>query len=244
MKPTLSDHELLERYVSGAWALKIRLQSARRQLWDRHASLIHLENSALQVRKCCELVAKLCIIAADFHDQKCSQKLMKSHRVGEVFKSLQRQDRFHLPQSINFKKIDAGPPARWHIEIAEVDNADAGRLSAIHSQTGNLLHELSLYERFVKAHEGPEIIFSTRNAIRADHQWIWNKFWQHMIWMRGEFFCVQLGEVFDSTRPTVMKNDGFTEKELNPDFDPDFLSDFYGKIDWSKYGDDSPSVIP
>ncbi len=82
----LSKIELLERYIQAAWVLKIRLMSSRRQLWDKQYSLIHLENSLLQLRKICEGISYMCVIATEVDQEEKFENFRRSYKVEKLKK--------------------------------------------------------------------------------------------------------------------------------------------------------------
>jgi len=80
-----SRKDLTERYIRTSWIIKIRLMSSRRQLWDKQVSLIHLESACLQMRKVCECIAQLCLIAADINFNDIPRKLRKKMKTGSCW---------------------------------------------------------------------------------------------------------------------------------------------------------------
>ena len=63
-----------------------------------------------------------------------------------------------------------------------------------------------------------------------------NFMWQHAIQIvDSKVFFVDFKHVKNMTKPLLIKHDGFLDLELKFDFDPEFVSDFVGKVNWDEY---------
>ena len=78
--------ELLGKYVRACWVLKVRLMSARRHLWASQTSLIQIENALLQMRKACETVGYLCLVAAELDASRIPTKDDRISALGRVLR--------------------------------------------------------------------------------------------------------------------------------------------------------------
>jgi hypothetical protein len=104
-----SRKELVEKYVRAAWVLKIRLMSARRHLWTTETSLIHIETACLQIRKICESISYLCVIAAEIEfDERTTHRT--NYKVGQVFARLSKDAKLLFPASGRLAAI-------WEVSI-------------------------------------------------------------------------------------------------------------------------------
>jgi hypothetical protein len=186
--------ELLERYVRAAWILKVRLISARRQLWADQASLIHLESGLLQMRKVCEGIAQMCVIASEVQSETYDPQLRKNYKVGAVFKLLNRRKSLHFPGHARLTKRDnTKDPAVWDLATTAATQEDIDRVSKIHSHCGTALHEFHPFTDWPSSPEAARNHLSVNlNAVRCDHQWLWNRFWEHAITLGNSLFFVSL----------------------------------------------------
>jgi hypothetical protein len=142
LKHARTRKELIERYVRAAWILKVRLISARRQLWANQASPIHLESALLQMRKVCEGIAQMCVIASEVESETYDPRLRKNYKVGAVFKLLSRKKSLHFPGRARLTKRDnTEGPAVWDLVTTAATREDIDRVSKIHSRCGTALHE-------------------------------------------------------------------------------------------------------
>ena len=92
------DHlDEFKHYLLVAWIFKIRLLSSRRRLWGEETSLIHIEESSLQMRKCCEAIAHLCLIASGIDGIKVTKGQKKNYQTGSLFKELDRLGVLRFP---------------------------------------------------------------------------------------------------------------------------------------------------
>lgn len=237
--------DLVARYLLGAWFLKIRLMSCRRQLWAKEVSLIHLENAALQFRKICEMIAHLSLISSGL-DGKPAPKSLKGYQVGLVFKDLKDRGILNFPRRARLEK---GQPEgsgrdRWTLTIDEVNIEDVSRIELIHEQVNQGLHEYSPMKSPLNFEFAKAELFQNILAMRADHMWLWERFWQHSISIEKHIFFIDLGSVDKPDRPKLVKTEGLADEEVDVDFDPDFLADFSGEIDWSEFngGADEPTL--
>lgn len=225
--------DLLRRYLLASWVLKIRLISSRRQLWGERISLIHAESSILQIRKCCEMLAYMCLIASEIEHGIASKTLRKQYKVGLLLKTLDERKQLHFPLLARLSKKptpetpSTGEPAAWSLQIETLNNDDKARLSRVHRRADQLLHERPPFLWWppnspdALATLGPLI-----NAIRSDHQWLWNRFWQHAIFIKGALFFVDLGSNNDHTKPTIVAEDILLPIGFEVDLDPDFIADY------------------
>lgn len=232
---THSRKELVEKYVRAAWILKIRLISARCHLWDNEASLIHIETACLQIRKVCETIAYLCVIAAEIEFDE-PLNLRTNYKVGEVFKRLTRISKLLFPAYARLTPKDKiNEQTIWQLEIKQVKEEDIECVKRIHDKIGNIMHEFSPFSDFPASDALPQTLFHDLNAVRADHQWLWNRFWHHANQLKGTLFFIDLGDMTEATQPIVMKVEGFLDEKIDLDFDPNYVADFSGKIDWSEF---------
>lgn len=231
----MGQKELVERYLLGAWFVKIRLMSSRRQLWANEASLIHLENSALQLRKICEMISYMCIAAAGLETGTISRSL-KGYKVGSILRALEKSNTLRFPRHARLSNEQADQvPRRWKLDIAATHTADIARTESIHERTHKVLHEFPLFGSFPNQTDTPGVLIETRNAMRADHQWLWNRFWQHAIFIGDQLLFVDFGDVQQHDCPTIMMHEGFLNEDIALSFDANFLADFTDKINWAEY---------
>lgn len=235
-----SRKDLTERYIQTSWIIKIRLMSSRRQLWDTQVSLVHLESACLQMRKICECIAQLCLIAADINFEDISQKSRKKYEVDWILNYLEKKNRLNFISRARLNCADdASTPRRWVLDIKNPQDADRQRVVKIYRDCGNILHETSAYWPFpFTAEEAAGTLGNNRNAIRADHQWLWNFMWQHAIQIvDSKIFFINFNDQKVITKPLLIKHDGFLDQELDFEFDPEFVSDFVGPVNWDEFGD-------
>jgi hypothetical protein len=232
--PTLTRKQLLERYVQAAWVLKLRLISARRNLWADTTSLIHIETALLQLRKSCEAIGYLCVLAAEVEFERMFSKHRKSSEVGKIFKALKAADalRFPRPARRILEKEEAGK-SHWRLEVDDARDEDHKRVARIQSRSGDLLHEKSPYIDWPSNPEAAiDTLVSLRNAVRRDHQWLWNRFWVHSVSFRHGIFVVELGQDTNFSQPMIIKQDTLVEEDLVVRLDPGFVADFHGELKW------------
>jgi hypothetical protein len=225
---------LLETYVRAAWILKIRLLSARRHLWGDVKSLIHAETAQLQIRKSCESIGYMCVIAAEIEHEALLKNHRKDSKLGRLLKVLEREEKLNFPRLARLTKVAEGEPAKWQLTTEPVEEADKKRLEIIHEKSGNLLHEPALHKAGWPKNSdlARKKLDDQFVAIRGDHQWIWNRFWQHSIQLRNNLLFVSLGDASSNSQPWIIKQNGLLAEDLNLDFDPDYLADFNGPFDW------------
>ena len=228
--------ELIERYVRAAWIFKIRLLSSRCQLWSDQASLIHLESALLQMRKACEGIAHMCVVASEVESEVVDARLRKDYRVGAVFKLLSRRGALHFPGHARLTPQDTSRvPAVWQLVHTAPVSEEINRVSKIHTRCGTALHETPPFSDWPSSSEvAKQHLAANLNAVRGDHQWLWNRFWQQAITLRSALFFIDLGDCCKSSQPFVVRESGLVEGDLKIEFDPDYLSDFSGTLKWSE----------
>jgi hypothetical protein len=224
----------LRRYLLLAWVLKIRLMSARRQLWDAQTSLIHVENASLQMRKSCEAIAHMCMTAAEIEGTGVSAKLRNEYKIGALFKELHRKGVLRFPQPARLSQKEAFEVDRtWLLEIAPFEPADIERVGKIHGQLGQVLHDNILLKDAGRLSAAE--ITHLQNSLRVDHQWLWNRFWHHSFQFQEKLFFISLGDTTRTSSPTFIKEEGLLDEDLTVDFDPELIADFSFQIDWSHF---------
>ena len=235
MKHALTRKGLLERYVRATWILKVRLISARRQLWADQASLIHLESALLQMRKVCEGIAQMCVIASEVKTETHDPGLRKDYKVGAVFKLLSKRKSLYFPGHARLTKRDGTEnPAVWDLSTTAATQDDIDRVSKINSRCGTALHEFHpLTDWPSSSDDTRQHLAINLNAVRGDHQWLWNRFWEHAITLRSSLFFVSLDDCTQASRPFVVKDNGLVEGDLAIEFDAEYLADFSGALVWS-----------
>jgi hypothetical protein len=223
--------KLVERYVRAAWILKIRLMSARRHLWDQQTSLIHIENSVLQLRKACESICHMCLIAAELDLSTFSQKLYSEHKVGKVFRCLANHGADHFPRRAELTLLEKGNKnSKWQLVIEDFSRDDLDRVVQIFNRSGNVLHENFLYQNMDTL--TPLALGGDLNGFRGDHQWLWNRFWQTSANLRGALLFVSLGDDSSASQPKIIKEANFLQEDVELEFDPDVIADFSGMVEW------------
>jgi hypothetical protein len=231
----LSQKELVEKYVLACWILKIRLISARRYLWAPSASLVHVETGILQMRKACESIGYMCVVATEIEGQVRLEKLRKMYQVGKLLKLLQETgtERFPLRAKLSGAQ-ERAEQGYWQL-IFENKAEDIVAVGRIHSNLGELLHEFGPFKEWPKSGEQSiKSLASLLEGSRKEHQWLWNRFWQHAIELRGKMFFVNLGEQTNSLRPSVLLEGSLVAEDLEIEFDPEFLADFTGEVSWDE----------
>lgn len=209
--------------------------SARRHLWANEVSLIHLETACLQMRKICETIAYFCVIAADIEFDDVPE-LRTNYRVGEVFSRLSKSSKLLFPSYARLTaKEKVGEQTIWTLNVKQAEEGDIRRVKRIHDNTGKIMHEFSPYRDFPDAISAPQALWHDLNAIRNDHQWLWNQFWHHSNHLKGTLFFIDLGDQTETTRPTMIKVEGFLDEEINIDFDPNYVADFTDVVDWNNF---------
>jgi len=230
----------IERYIQTSWIIKIRLMSARLQLWDEHYSLIHLENACLQIRKICECIAQLCLISADINSQDYPRKWRKNCAADKILKWLREDYPLNFLIRVNLTLFDSeSMPRRWNLELKEPLEEDRDRVIKIFTSCGEILHQTSPYKPFpYTIKEAPEGFMNTRNAMRDNLVWLWNFIWGHRILIADpafKLFCVYFQSRKDMERPVLIIPDGLLNREIEFEFDPEFISDFLLPLNWNKF---------
>ena len=227
----LSDKELIERYIRAAWVLKIRLMSSRMHLWADLISEIHIETALLQLRKACESITYMCVIAAEYEIRKPDKQLRTNYHVGAVLKFLQRKNALMLPSTARLAK--QGDPGRWELRISKASQTEIDRLKGLHDRCGHFMHEFKPFEDFPADNEVALAELSSKyNFARAEHQWLWNLFWEHAVFLREKLLHIHLGDDTQSTMPRIMNDEGLFDGELRIVFDPEHLADFVEPVTW------------
>jgi|GEM_PF-5048182 len=218
--------------------LKIRLMSARRTLWANEFSLIHIESAALQMRKICEALAYICVLSADIEfDATHGQN--SDFQVGKTFVRLERQNKLLFPRKARLEPSEESDSnTKWSLKIEENTDSRRNRVREIHNRCGNILHEFQPDFPFPDSGKIDSWLLHQLNGVRSDHQWLWNEFWQHANFLKNQLFFVSLGDNADANdRPMLISVEGFLEQHPILDFDPNFLPDFTGRVDWSEFSE-------
>lgn len=227
--------ELVNRYFHVAWVLKIRLISSRRQLWDRHISLIHVENAALQIRKCCEAIGYLSLILSEMEHSRIGKKYYKDYKVGHLIKDLEKMGKLVAPCPSRLShEPGEDRPLHWLMRIQKAGREELGRVAAIHKRCDQVMHEYSPL-RDLPANE-KEALGALRhdvNGARGDHQWLWNTYWHHAAFIKGKLFFMELTELDRATPPRIIKDGDLAQSNPTVRFEPEYLADFSGIVNWS-----------
>lgn len=219
----------LQLYLKTAWILKIRLISARRQLWDPLTSLIHIENASLQLRKCCEVIARLCLIAAEVEGKEIKFDYKKEYKIGRLFKELDKEEVLRFPNAARLLQRESYEEnSVWSLEVGSYEKADIERVGKIHAQLGNILHDNALLNHV--EHVSVTELNHLLNLLRGDHQWLWNRFWHHAIQFHGKLFFVSLGDMTQTSNPIFIKEQGLVDEDLKLNFNPELIADFSAKL--------------
>lgn len=228
--------ELVEKYIRTAWILKIRLMSCRRTLWADEFSQIHSESACLQMRKIVEGIAHLCLIASDIEYSDIPNAKKYEYRVGTIFSYLTKSERLIFPGKSSLEKIEAiDGSSRWSMIIGCYEASDIDRIKRIFDQAGNLLHEFSPYNDFPGTADLSFAIYRNLTALRSDHKWLWNRFWQHGTRLKDAIFFVDLGETQSTSRPQLISQEEFLAENVKFEFEPTAFSDFSGEINWNDF---------
>lgn len=211
--------------------------SSRRFLWDSQVSLIHIESALLQVRKACEALGYLCVVAAELEDEVFKPGLRKNYRVGEVLKSLSASGNLRFPGvARQTERTRNGEQAVWQLDLTASEQADIDRLGKLHNRCGQQLHEFSPFLEWPASDdEAKSALVRMLNEARSEHQWLWNRFWHHFVTIRGSLLCVHLGDQSEASQPFVIRQDTLVAEDIEVGFVADFVADFTGRVDWSLY---------
>ena len=126
-------------------------------------------------------------------------------------------------------------PAVWQLMHTAPVSDDIDRVSKIHTRCGTALHEFHPFSDWPSSSEvASQHLAMNLNAVRGDHQWLWNRFWQQAITLRSALFFIDLGDCCKSSQPFVVRESGLVEGDLKIEFDPDYLADFSGTLIWSE----------
>ena len=187
------------------------------------------------MRKVCEGIAQMCVIASEVESETHDPGLRKNYKVGAVFKLLSKKKSLHFPSHARLtKQENTQDPAIWKLVTAAPSQQDIGRVSKIHTRCGTGLHEFHPFTDWPSSAEtGRQQLAVNLNAVRGDHQWLWNRFWQHAIMLRHNLFLVDLADDTQASMPFVIKQNGLVQGGLHIEFDADYLADFSGRVVWS-----------
>ncbi len=234
--PVKSRELLVKDYLTIAWVLKIRLISARLQLWHDLTSVIHIEFALLQMRKICEAITRLCLIAGNIDGLAVSKQDYNEFAVGKVLKKVIDRGSKHFPRSARLHGPDTTDGmGRWELNMtADLDPAEPKRIIKIWNECGKFLHDPMLYK--VINEISFEAVASNLNAIRGDNQWIWNRFWHHSVLIENTWFFINLGDVGNSSQPMIISESGFLGEMKPLEMDPKLIADFNEPIDWKYHG--------
>lgn len=226
--------ELLQRYLRAAWVLKIRLMSARLQLWAAETSIIHVENSVLQIRKACETICHMSLLAAEIDLVQVSKTLYDKYDIGAVFKALPDKGQRHFPRFARLSLASTETTnSTWELKKEGFNPTNMERLKRIFHRSGNLLHENAIYKSLDFLNR--EHVSLNLNALRSDNQWLWNTFWHHSIDLQDDWFFIDLGEDNSATQPRIIREEGLLQEDIEVSLDPDMIADFSGVIAWSQF---------
>ncbi len=192
------------------------------------------------MRKICECIAQLCLIAADINFKDIPKKIRKMYEVGKILNYLKKRNRLKFISRARLKCADEdSTPRLWILDIKDPQDEDRQRVVKIFNSCGNIIHETSAYKPFpCTTEEAAGTLLDTRNAVRADQQWLWNFMWQHAIQIvDSKIFFVDFKDKNVITKPLLIKHDGFLDQELDFEFDPEFVSDFVGPVNWDEFDD-------
>ena len=237
--------ELLLRYIRTCWILKIRLISARRQLWGDEISLIHLESASLQIRKICEGIASLCVVISDIEFEDIPD-VRSDYQVGKIFNFLNKTQKLKFPNSARLNKVvdNKDQPSQWNLDEKSADGSEVKRIKGLHDRLGMIMHEKSSYAEWPSQSEAYAALVSDFKNLRAEHQWLWNRFWHHSTRIKGKLFFVNFGAMTNSTQPSIVKMGGLIDGDLDIQFDPNYLADFTNEVDWTEFTDAMDGAIP
>jgi hypothetical protein len=225
-----------EHYLKVCWILKIRLQSCRLLLWKNSFSVIDLESSALQLRKSIESVAQLCIVLGDIEHSDLPKRIQRDYRADDILKHLKKADRLVFPHHSRLYKVSEGEdkePGQWKLDVTAASDDDTQKILLIYRRCQQILHDHRSYHNSINGQLTPDVLFSSLNAMRADNQWIWNRFWQHSSMLQSKLFFVNFGDDTKFERPSIVKQEGLFSSDLRVDFEPNSFADFHEPIVWS-----------
>lgn len=232
--------KLVSNYIRSCWIIKIRLISSRRQLWGNSISLIHLENCCIQLRKICEGLTQLCLLASEIKYRDVPKRLRKRPEVGKVISHLRSIDKLHIPARARLGKREKSDN-EWQLDITQEEKeSDIKKVIDIWNRTGRVLHEKSAFGFWpISEDQALHSLLRDLNAMRLDHQFLWNYLWQHHIkFDHNEIFFIDFGSFNDSSRPFLVKSDNFLNEDVNAELEPNYIADFEGEVDWNEFSNE------
>lgn len=239
--------DVIKKYQTVCWILKIRLISTRLIIWNDELSYISIQHALFQLRLITEGYVQLHILASTLQHGGFGKTLKKSYKVRDVFKTLrQRKQKLPLFKTSTAESPGFNAPIAETLDFIEVTEDDEQKIANIWSKSGNHLHRKSGFSNWPETEElATQILGHNYHSLRADHQWMWNILWHHSIIIsETEIINVHLGSQTDSSAPKISylrkasdegKQDPVTL--TSPDFIPEFLADFQDGIDWKKYSE-------
>ena len=149
------------------------------------------------MRKVCEGIAHMCVVASEVENDAHDPGLRKNYKVGAVFKLLTKKDSLYFPNFARLtKQENTESPAVWQLVTTAASQNDIDRVSKIHVRCGRGLHEFHPFIDWPSSSDTAKQHLAVNvNGVRSDHQWLWNRFWQHAITLRKRLFFVPLLEV-------------------------------------------------
>tara|TARA_R110001592_G_scaffold61215_4_gene186482 strand:+ start:59 stop:781 length:723 start_codon:yes stop_codon:yes gene_type:complete len=232
--PTDDQILALNKYLKSAWVFKLRLMSSRRHLWAKECSLIHIETSVLQIRKCCEAIGFMSLSMAGIEGVNLKKRERKTKYPGEIFATLDRLSITTFPRRARFSQHGNEEQTNiWKLEIDSNPIEDKKRVKNIFSFSGDILHEFhpenkdDFYSNY--SHQN---LFDMLNIWRGHHQWLWNSFWCHAAIINEELFCINLGSTENINKPQVIAENGLATNVGNIELDPKAILDFDGPFNW------------
>lgn len=214
---------IAQRYLDNCYVMKLRLVWSRRLL-DRQMSLIDFENIILSMRKVVEGIAFCCLIATQIRVGQVPRQIKNNWNAEEIFQFLASKKLLHLPDFARLKlereTSDADAPNAWRLEISESKDEELERVISIYHQCHKFLHEFNPYIGMpLRLADFDEQMIVSCNHLKKDHMWIWNRFWQHSVRIRGKVFFINYGDEDPGIAPQAIRSDNFlTESEF--DFQP------------------------
>jgi hypothetical protein len=182
------------------------------------------------------MIAYLCLLSAEMDGFTIHKRQKKNYRAGEVFEYLDGIGASQLPYFSRLLKDESQTEQdKWNLNIEKIDKSDVQRLKNIYIQSNAILHEYSPFERLAGPNMMRASLNSSRVAMQVDHQWLWNRLWQHAFFIEGKFTVISLGHDETLEQPHAVKQEGLFEDDIKLDLDPELVADFSGSIDWSLF---------
>ena len=109
--------------------LKLRLLSSRHALWSAESSLFHVERACLQMRKVCENVSFMTLIATEFETGPLSRRVRDEWHAAKLLKSLELQGVQRFPRGARLSRVtkEGEEPAFFSMKIDDLDLDDIAR---------------------------------------------------------------------------------------------------------------------